>query len=178
MKLSIFSIVFLSLLYTPVISQVASLDSESPLKERFYLGGGMDLAVDQNRTLIGVSPSLGFMLTKSTSIGTGITYQIYYDRFNQFNTTIYGYRFFLRQNLIAQIFAYAEYENLSYEVDFFVDNSDREWQDAFYLGGGYYKPITDRFGFLAIGLYNMMNRNYTGSPWSFRAGFTYSPFSR
>ncbi len=159
-----------------VNSQVLAMTDESSFKERIYFGGGLDMAFDDSRGIIGLSPSIGYMLTKTTSLGVGITYQYYFDRYSRFSTDIYGYRFFLRQNLIAQLFAYAEYENLSYENNLTIDNKDRTWQDAIYLGGGWYQPISDRVGFLAIGLYNVKNRNYQGSPWSFRAGFTFSPF--
>ncbi|MDH5598792.1 MAG: hypothetical protein OEY34_06700 [Cyclobacteriaceae bacterium] len=160
------------------VAQIQTISKESPLKERLYFGGGVDLAISRSRDIIGASPLVGYMFTKSTSVGVGLTYQYVNYKFitGNINTSIYGYRFYLRQNLFPSIFIYAEYENLSYELDITVDGSPRIWIDTFYLGGGYYRPFSDKAGFFIMALYDVNNGNAYGSPWSFRSGFTFSPF--
>ncbi|MDH5397948.1 MAG: hypothetical protein OEX02_07370 [Cyclobacteriaceae bacterium] len=153
------------------------INGDTPFKDRLYLGGGMDFAIDDYRFLIGASPSLGVMMTNSTSVGTGMTYQYYKLRLYNEQTNVYGYRFFLRQNIFRQIFAYTEYENLSYKSDIFNTNSPRIWDSAMYIGGGYYTPINERAGFLMLALYDLLHKPQEyGSPLSFRAGLTYSFF--
>jgi len=157
--------------------QVATVAKNSSFAERLYVGGGFDLSIQPTFYVIGASPSLGVMLTKTSSIGTGITYKYLGDRLSSQGMHIYGYRFFARQNLFAQLFAYAEFESLSYELYINVPNSERYWESAFYMGGGWYQPITDKVGFAVIGLYNFRHRFSSNlSPWRFRAGFTYSLF--
>lgn len=162
-----------------VKAQVQGLEKNSAFMERLYFGGGLDLQFNSLYALIGASPSVGYMVTSSTSIGVGITYQYLQYRVTKESTDFYGYRFFLRQNLISQLFAYAEWENLSRANDINDPNSGRDWRSTPYLGGGWYQPINDKAGFQIIALYNLnigRGGNLSPSPWSFRTGITYSPF--
>ncbi len=171
-----FLILSFSIISIDSFSQVSNLSKNSGFAQRIYFGGGLDLQLNSFYGLIGASPSIGYMLTSSTSIGTGITYQYISFRGTAITSDIYGYRFFIRQNLFKNIFAYAEYENLSYRINPLIENSGRIWDNAYYIGGGLYQPISDKAGFLMLGLYDLTKRNYEGSPFSFRAGITFSPF--
>ncbi len=158
-------------------SQVQGISKKSPLMQRFYFGGGLDLAFDQNVAIVGGSPILGFMVTRSTSIGTGVTYQYIQNRITGVSGNIFGYRIFVRQNLIAQFFAYAEYEKLGYKSEF--DNSRFWFVPEYRAGGGFFQSLSERAGFQAMILYTVSNSretNNVGNPWTYRAGFVYSPF--
>lgn len=178
MKLKILFLLLLSFFSgQALMAQIENASEKESFKERIYFGGGFDMAFDQYRGILGVSPSAAYMITNTTSLGLGITYQYYFERTSSLTTDIYGYRFFLRQNIVGPFFAYTEYENLSYEVSYIYDYG-RYWTDSFYLGAGYFQPISSKIGFIATALYNLKNRDYMGSPWTFRAGFTFNPFSR
>lgn len=169
-------LVVLSLLANVANSQISGLGKNSGFTDRLYFGGGLNVQFDSFQSVIGASPSVGYMLSNSTSIGAGITYQFINFKVLNLTTDVYGYRFFLRQNLFSNIFAYTEYENMSYEQNAQIEDSPRFWRNAFYVGGGFFQPFNDRSGFLILALYNLNNRNYQGSPLRFRAGITFSPF--
>ena len=164
------------ILSIPLYSQISNMGKNPSVLDRVYFGGGLDLQFNSFYGQIGASPSVGYMLTNSTSVGTGVTYQYISFRAAGVNSDVYGYRVFLRQNLFRNIFAYTEYENLSYQINPLIEDSGRIWDNAYYIGGGLFQPFNDKAGFLIIGLYDITRRNFEGSPFSFRAGITFSPF--
>lgn len=152
--------------------------SDAGLKDRIYFGGNLGLQFG-TITNIEVSPLVGYRFTNDFSAGMGITY-IYFKQkiagFDDFETNIYGYRFFARHNLQEQFYATAEYENLSLE---FRNSNDfsvrREWVPGAFVGGGYFQPIGRRAGFNIAVLYNVLydaQKSPYNSPWVFRLGLT------
>ncbi|QDH77711.1 hypothetical protein FKX85_01080 [Echinicola soli] len=152
-------------------------DEKVPLSERLYFGGNLGLQFG-NITYVEVSPLVGVMITDRYSAGLGITYQ--YLKYKNFGeaSNVYGGRIFNRYNVLPNLFAHAEYENLSVEAyredDFGRIVADREWVPGLFLGGGYFVPFGRRGGVNFTLLYNVLydNQNliYT-EPYVIRLGF-------
>ena len=173
----------LLLLSTNMVAQ-KYVDEDTPPLERIYFGGNFGLAFSTNYTQIEVSPIVGYMFTEKFSAGPGIIYQ--YLKANLRTTTgqiysvqtnIYGGKLFARYNITPQIFAYSEFEALSFEV--FQDaqgNTAREVVPSFFLGGGYFAAIGNRAGASIMALYNILYDPYTSpynSPFLIRVGFNF-----
>lgn len=148
-----------------------------PLSERLYFGGNLGLQFGYV-TYVEVSPLVGVMITDRYSAGLGITYQyLKYKDFGE-SSNVYGGRIFNSYNILPNLFAHAEYENLSVEAykqdDFGRIVSEREWVPGLFLGGGYFVPFGRRGGMNFTLLYNVLydNQNliYT-EPYVIRLGF-------
>ena len=109
--------------------------------ERAYLGlgfGGLGLGrsnVYGNYFSIGVTPMIGYMLTKNLSTGFAFEYQ--YTNYSDIKLKIhqYGWYPFLRYN-IQQFFIQTDYDWYSME-DFNTPEDDRIILDRFFVGAGY-----------------------------------------
>jgi len=175
MKKSLIILVFaIHLLAVPAWAQ-KQVEEQDTFFDRVYVGGNFSLQFG-NITAIDISPLAGYMFDQNWSAGLGISYQ--YLRYNDFDvsTNLYGGRAFVRRNLFDNIFAYAEYENLNFELFNPFDASlSREWVAGFFVGGGIFYPIGPRSGFNFTVLYNLkyddLRSPYT-SPIVVRAGIT------
>lgn len=180
-KIILFGILFL--IIPLAYAQKYVNDDSSPL-ERLYFGGNFGLSFSENYTQIEVSPLVGYMITDKLSAGTGIIYQ--YLKANLYSangtryalqTNIYGGKLFGRYNITEQLFAYTEYEALSFEV--YQDSNDkiaREIIPSMFLGAGYFFPLGNRAGINAVALYNILYDPYRSpynSPFVLRLGFTF-----
>lgn len=162
----------------PLLAQSDQDISNADPKDRIYVGGGLGLQFG-TITNIEISPIIGYRFTNDFSAGIGLTYIYFkreFDNFDDFETNIYGYRFFARQNIQQQFFAQAEFENLS--LEFFNDDNgiiNREWVPGFLIGGGYFQPIGRNAGFNITALYNVLHddqRSPYNSPLILRVGVT------
>lgn len=101
-----------------IFAQIEMEKGEKPAwRERIYFGGSFGGSFG-TITYFEVSPVVGYMIRRNLSAGVGITYQYYNDKNYDYTTHTYGGRVFLRQNfrfMKIPLFAYAEYENVSYE---------------------------------------------------------------
>ena len=160
------------------------VDENSTFTERIYFGGNFALALSNNFTQIEVSPTIGYMLNPKFSVGTGIIYQ--YLRANlvapsgqvySVDTNIYGGRLFTRYNIVSQIFAYSEFEAVSFEVyQNATDGTARQIVPSLFLGAGYFLPIGERAVIAGMALYNILYDPFTSpynSPFVLRVGFTF-----
>ena len=148
------------------------------LSDRVYFGGNLGLQFG-TVTNIEVSPLVGYRFTDDFSAGLGITYIYFkreFDNYEDFETNIYGYRFFARHNIQEQFYAQAEYENLSLEFFNALDgSSQRQWVPGAFVGGGYFTPLGRNAGFNIAALYNLLydeDKSPYNSPWVFRIGLT------
>ena len=154
-----------------------SLDGDK-LSDRVYFGGNIGLQFG-TVTNIELSPVVGYRFTDDFSAGIGITYIYFkreFDNYPDFETNIYGYRFFARHNIQEQFYAQAEYENLSLEFFNINDGSSRrEWVPGAFIGGGYFQPLGRNAGFNITALYNVLydeNKSPYNSPYVIRVGLT------
>jgi len=182
-----YTLILLLLLSVSVFGQVEIEKGEKPpFKDRIYYGGGLS-ATFGTITSVYVSPMVGYMITRGLSGGVGITYQFYQDnRYNpKYESHSYGYRLFLRQNLLfipkLPLFVYGEYEDLNFEAakynpvteEYYLD---RDWYPRFMLGAGLFAPFGRRGGFSFAVLYDVMHTGSTSpynSPWVYRLGFSF-----
>lgn len=170
---------FLSLIYIHNVKAQREVDEGAEsFKERLYFGGNFNLQFG-TVTFIDVSPLLGYMVTNSFSVGTGVTYQYLSYRHLNYNTNIYGGRVFARQNIGQQFFAHTEFETLNVEYSRFISPTDRqwvrEWVPGLFVGGGLFQPLGRRGGINLMGLYNLTyvrGKSPYASPFVIRAGFT------
>lgn len=171
-------IIFLLLIISSLAAAQNSNNDDLGLTNRVFFGGNFGLQFG-TITNIEVSPLVGYRVTRDFSIGTGITY-IYlkqqFDNFPDFETNIYGYRFFARHNIQQQFFAQLEYENLSLEFFNPIDGqSRREWVPGMLIGGGFFQPIGRNAGFVISAFYNLAHddlRSPYNSPLILRVGIT------
>lgn len=133
-------------------------------KNKLYTGGNLGVQFG-TYTVIDISPIIGYYLTEKFAAGLGIIYQYYgyrdkyYPSLN-FNTNIYGTKFFLRYNIFQSIFAHAEYEALSLETEYFDPynyrhNTPRFIVHSMLIGGGYRQPIGEYSSINLMLLYNI-----------------------
>lgn len=157
------------------------VDESSDLKDRIYFGGNFGLQFG-TFTHIEASPIVGYMINDKLSAGAGVIYQYFRRKGNSqvgdYETNIYGGKFFGRYNFSGQLFGYTEFENINLDVIFNTPRGNelgRAWVPAYFIGGGYFQPIGNRSGFTVMALYNLLHnpaRSPYGSPFVFRVGFT------
>lgn len=152
-------------------------EAKFSFKDRSYYGGNLGLQFG-NVTLIDLSPLVGVMLSSKFSTGLGATYQYYNDnRFQGTAGSSFGGRAFARYNLLPNIFAYSELESINWNAyNYGLDNFQRTWTDAFFIGGGYFAPFGPRGGANFTFLYNLNHSNresYYSEPYLMRVGFVF-----
>ena len=140
-------------------------------KDKIFAGGNLGLQFG-TVTFADISPLVGYKFTEKISAGIGATYQYYHykDKYYDFETNVYGGRVFARYNFTEYLFAHAEYEYLNMEAfDFYRRRIDVV---SVFGGAGYIQKISDRYGIIAMVLYNFNESVY--SPYQnpiFRVGF-------
>ena len=156
---------------------------ESKFFDRVYFGGNFGLQFG-DFTVIDISPLAGYMITPRFSVGPGITYQylkgeaidLFTGRVFEYDTNIFGYRFFARYNITQQFFAYTEYESL--KLDFPNERGTelvRDWVPGYFIGGGFFQPVGGRAGLGLTVLLNLLHddrRSPYNSELILRAGIT------
>ncbi len=102
----------------------------------------------------GIAPMVGYKITDALSVGPRVEILYRGERYNigtgtdlKFNSTNFGVGAFTRLKVFDQYFLHAEYQALSNETGeiFLVSNNpieyevvnSRNWEDHFFLGGGY-----------------------------------------
>lgn len=154
-----FLFLLVSMLPFGAFAQV-NFDEDATFLDRVFTGGNVGFSFGTNISSVAVSPLVGYMVTDRLSVGLGGTYQV--NRFRNTGVSLnnYGARSFLRYNVTQDFFLYTEYEHLIFE---FTRLGSSEVQtdtfNGFFVGGGYAVPISDRFSFVAIALYNLAYNN-------------------
>ena len=165
---------------SPIFAHSGETKPKSTIWQRVYYGGNVGLQFG-NPVSILLSPALGYVpktefLKGRLMYGLGGTYMYYnlkiYDQ--NYVSSIYGGRLYVRYMLSNNVYAYMEYENLN--APYYKDDgtATREWVPGFFVGGGYLTRFSNRGGGMMISaLYNLAwlpnNLIYT-SPWNIRVG--------
>ncbi|MEO9482067.1 MAG: hypothetical protein ABJG47_01390 [Ekhidna sp.] len=166
------------LLTIATIAFALNLSAQSKLSDKIYFGGGGGFSSSSNQTNISISPQIGYKITDRYSAGVGVTYQ--YVKIKQpINTSLsnFGWSLFNRFNVTNQFFAYAEFEQLSFEflTSFAPERTEKSTFNSLLLGAGYSEQLGGRASFNVMALYNVLYdesevpRPYN-SPWVLRAG--------
>jgi len=158
-------------------TKINSLEHE-PFKERFFLGGTIQLLVG-NPTSLDLSPLAGYRLTKKWSIGTGATYRLSFgDGNNQYTNAIdedvYGYRAFTEYIFYKGFFAHSEFESMNKKVeDLTSDQTQRTWSNALMAGIGKEYRFAKKVKGNVMVLYNFLHSSNSpyDKPLVFRFGF-------
>lgn len=114
------------------------------LKDRIYYGGDVGLVLGKY-TMIGAYPLVGYKFTSKLSSGIKMSYEYIKDsRYTQeYTTSTYGGSLFSRYRFIPQLYAHAEYAQMSYEFQTII-GKEREWVPFLFLGAGYSQAIGGR----------------------------------
>jgi len=156
---------------------------------RLIFGGGFILGAG-DITNLGVSPIIGYRITDNWSAGIGIAYQYlkikgYYELYDP-NTSSYSdyplqsnifypsvwtrYMLFRNLNFIGDIFVDAEFEydmmrfkDYTYDATYtnIISENTNINVPCLLLGVGVKEPLTDRVSLVVMGLYDVLQQNYS-----------------
>lgn len=171
--------IILILFLTPTLAQVDFEDDKPSFWKRVYFGGGMNLSFSRDITVIGASPSIGYMITPRLSAGFGITYLHIDLKYLDTKTNQTGWRLFGRYNITQEIFLYTEYEQVRWDPNPIDLNDSKITVPAWYAGGGVYYPLGGKAAFVILALYDLKHDTFKSTsrePFSIRAGITIAPF--
>lgn len=158
-KKLLLTIVILQSITFEVFSQQKELPvSEQSFSERVFFGGNFGLQFG-SVTFIDISPLVGYRLTDKLSLGAGITYMYYKERFYGFSTSIYGGRLFGRYFILDNLFAHTEYEVLNLEA--FDQVNRRVDVTNILIGGGYRQHLGGRTYVNLLALWNINQSAYS-----------------
>lgn len=155
-----------------------SSNKNNKLLDKLYFGGNFGMQFG-NETFIDFSPLVGIRLSEKLSVGTGLIYNYYSDKYNNYSTNIYGGRAFTRYYVLENVFLHTEFEALSLESKYFdylqkYQNVNRFWSNNYLVGGGYFYKIGNRSGVSLMILFNLnesANSLYNNP--IFRMGFVF-----
>lgn len=156
------------------------------LLSKLFVGGSGDLGFSstsyygQSYSVFnaGVSPLLGYKISKAIAIGPGLVYN--YFRFNGNSFSEYGGRVFTQIIVYKMFLIHAEHVALSsqnYNVNTSgkIEKTERYTVQSTLVGGGYRQMASDRFGFDLYVLLNVANSaNLRNNQPIIRAGFIYN----
>jgi hypothetical protein len=159
----------------------AQLESDVP--NRWYFGGNLGANFGYV-TDVEISPLVGYRLNHNFYLGAGMTY-IYYSvqdpnySYDNYTTSMYGLRFFAKEMVYRNIFAYAELEflNLNEPDPFgFSPGLFNRTVETPFIGAGFSQPLGgSAFTYLMV-LWNLNNTD-PFSPYYFnpviRVGFIF-----
>ena len=151
------------------------VEKKKPEKETFwdktFVGGSCGFMFG-NKTIVNLSPIVGYKITDKVHAGVGITYEYYrYSDPNYYlETNIYGGSVFSRYYFRPTVFGHAELEYLNLEA---FDYDDRRVDvESMLVGAGFIQHFGRNSGIVAMALYNLTESAYTpyGSPIIIRLG--------
>ena len=149
-----------------VAQKEVNMDSGPSFTDRVYTGGGFGFSSNSNETTIGLSPLVGYMITRKLSAGVGVTYQYYNNSFFKVDDHRYGGKVFVMQMLFYQFFLYGEYNFINLNPQPQDENFPRQTYTRTMLGGGFSQPL-GRASFNVIAAYDLSHDNNSpyASPW-------------
>ncbi len=181
MKQLLFLLAFLSCY---LVSNAQFIDDEEPeyqeetpsFKDRLIYGGNLGLVVGRN-TYINVSPMVGYKVTNSFSVGTGIIFEYMNDKryTPTFETSIFGGKFFEQQTLFDFAVLYGEFNLLSLETKYYhwdlYPEQKRFLLPVPWVGGGIHQKM-GKGGISLMVLFNLNSSQHSPyPPYEIRAGF-------
>jgi len=142
------------------------LSANNSFWDRVYTGGGIGFSSGTWGTQISLSPLACYMITQKLSVGLGITYQYYKDKFYDVDDHRYGGRVFVMQGLIYNTFLYAEYNFMNLNPAPQLEDYPRETWTRTLIGGGLSQPL-GKASFNIMVTYDITHDNNSpyGSPW-------------
>lgn len=167
-------IVFLFVIETRLVFSQEFIQTEEQIidnkksgfdRKKLFFGGGLGLQFG-DRSLIDISPKIGYRFTEKFSMGVGFTYINYaYNKTPKFSTTMYGGSLFASFVVIENAFVHAEYELLSLESKYFspfpTPEKDRLNIASILVGGGYRYQIGARSYLNMLVLWNLIETDYS-----------------
>lgn len=157
--------------------QVEIEKERAPWRDRVFFGGGGGLQFSNWATFVSVMPSVGYRITPKLSGGVTGIYQYTHFRDFQVSTHNYGASLFSRYFVLPQIYATAEYEQISFDIVTLDQQRRRQWVDRMLVGAGYFQQGSGRGGFHIGVLYDLFFTNSPNylyqSPFVYRVGFIF-----
>jgi hypothetical protein len=138
--------------------------------DKSYFEGILGVIDDTTFTIVQISPSLGYHLTKTFSIGLGPVLSLEYQH-RKVNAVV-GFRSFIKNEFWKQR-AYLQFEDNARPSLNGIE-SIRTLQHSLLAGGGGLLPISDKLA-INIGIFYRVNQDqvqFGGSPWVFRIGLS------
>ncbi len=143
-----------------------NMDSNPGFMDRVYTGGGFSFSSSSSTTYIGVSPIVGYMLTNKLSVGVGINYQYFKDKFYDVDDHRYGGNVFVMQMLVYRLFLMGQYSFINLNPAPQIENSPRQTWTRFLIGGGLSQPLGKAsINFMALYDITYDNNSPYASPW-------------
>ncbi len=145
-----------------VIAQHINNVDKEQIGSKFFTGGNFGFQFG-SITLIDISPLIGYKITEDFAVGTGLTYQYYYDKNYNFKINIYGGRIFARYYFLENLFAHTELEALRYYYNY----NPNIWEDNkvnvtnILVGGGYRQYLGRHLYAIATILWNLNESPYS-----------------
>lgn len=129
---------FLMLLFLPHNIQAQDSKNNPFRRHRWFMGGNLGIQFG-TMTILDVSPYTGYKMTNSLSLGAGFTYQYIHEGRGEwaYTSNVIGGRIFSSYKIIPELFAYAEYEVLNFEVPVDDYNMARKNVSSVLVGAGY-----------------------------------------
>lgn len=190
----------LILLCSPLKAQTTYSSSGKPVEEalakgfdpqRIIFGGGFHFGMGSGYLRLGVSPVLGYRITKNFSAGIGLRYEYLSIKeasytidsvtylVEPFDLKTHGFAFsvWARHIVWNHIFLHVEPELINQETFHKVNNfridRERKWIPCLLVGGGIRQPISERSSVVLSLLYDLLQEDE--SPYrnnlEFRVGF-------
>src|SRR5690606_20367423 len=199
-KIYFFLGLFLAVMSTPAMAQVTYSSSGKPVNEamakgfdpqRLVFGGGFHFGMGTGYLRAGVSPVLGYRITKNFSAGLGLRYEYLSIKeasytidsltylVEPFDLKTHGFAVSLwaRHIVWNHIFVHVEPELINQETFHKVNNfridRERKWIPCLLVGAGIRQPISERSSVVLSLLYDLLQED--DSPYrnnlEFRIGF-------
>jgi hypothetical protein len=147
-------------------------NSKSPIfkkfnKDNLFFGGQLGLLFG-SVTNICIAPEVGYRFTEKFGLGIGISYNYYAEKEPySFHTDIYGGKVFGYYIVIDNLFAYAEYQGLNLETQYFnpilYPQTKRYTVSSFLVGPGYRIQAGSRAYIKLMFLWNLLENSYSVS---------------
>lgn len=141
--------------------------------DKFTFGGNAGLSMSGGYTYFLAQPLVGYKVKPGTIPGVGFTYIYlgYKGSAGTYSTNAYGPIVFLRQHLLEQVFAYAEYQPINYSRQLTLSKpAERVWENQLFVGGGVRSGPALVYVLYNV-LYDSQTSFFNSSPWYFRVGF-------
>ena len=177
-------LVFIFLFVGISMSMAQRSGADSPLREKLWYGAGINANFQggniSSTFSLGLAPMVGYKITENLSFGPRASFLVSWFRTRAFgptetiNPTDWSVGVFGRYKIAREFFAHLEYA-FQNEAFIFTDvnglRTEREVNNAIYVGGGYSSRINDLLGFeVSLNLYVNQPVDDFRNPLNYRFG--------
>ena len=154
----------------PWQAQAQDFGAPEEMKWKFVVGGDADLGFAGSCFYVGVSPQLGFRLTRNLEIGVRLGYDLEY-YYGYYGNSFYHYfsgATYVNYELFSGIYLHVEDEELCSLVSVVDAGSPAtQWYNSLFVGAGYRQYFNETcFSYYSV-LYNLSwNSGFGGSPYA------------